>query len=179
MSLIYKHETRAGSGDVTGNIAVALKAKFLVAAGVIIAAGLWLAIIGKAMADFYQWNELYVGVVFVALVTTMPEFAVSFSALRRNSVDMAVGNLLGSNFFNIFILAILDIAFRKGEFFAHISGLNIFPSLLAMILTGIAIVTMRKKPAKKAAFAWDSAIIIAVFLGGHVLLFNLVRSAKW
>lgn len=182
IAIIYRQEIDTAKLNTKGNIAISLKIKFFIAAAIIIISGLWLANIGKKIADFYSWNEMYVGVLLIAFATTMPEFVVSLTALKRNSVYMAAGNLLGSNFFNLFIIAILDSVFRKGEFFSYISRLNVFPALLAMILTAIAMGAMLKKPAKGAIlarFPWDSAIIIAVFLVGHYLIFNLVYTIKW
>jgi hypothetical protein len=48
------------------------------------------------------------------LATTLPEVTVSLSALRLGALDMAVGNLFGSNLFNVTILALGDLFFVKG-----------------------------------------------------------------
>jgi Ca2+/Na+ antiporter len=48
-------------------------------------------------------------VLLMASVATLPEIAVTLSALRLRALDMAIGNLLGSNLCNMAILAIDDI----------------------------------------------------------------------
>ncbi len=178
----YKREVKVVMRHTGKGIAAPLMIKFIVSALIIIISGLWLASIGKKISDFYGWNEMYVGVILIAIATTMPELAVSFAALKRNSVNMAVGNLLGSNFFNLFIIFLLDIVLRRGEFLSYVSGLNIFPAFLAIILTTIAVAAMLKKPKDKPVFpyiAWDSALIISVFLVGQYLLYNIVLSINW
>jgi len=176
---IYKRETHAAPREREG-ITTALKSKFAIAALIIIASGVWLARIGKNISVAYDLNEMYVGVLLIAFATTMPEFVVSLTALKQNSISMATGNLLGSNIFNIFIITILDAFLRRGNFFTYVSGTNILVGLFAITLTVIALGAMLKKSEGGKIlkfFSWDSLIIIAVFLAGHILIFNLTRGA--
>jgi len=175
---IYRHETAKGSEKKEEKIAAALLVKSVFSAAILVLAGIWLAHLGKAIADHYKLGEMYVGVLFLALATTLPECVVSFTALKRGAVSMAAGNLLGSNFFNISIIAILDIVMRKGEFFAYVSNLNIIPAATALLLTIAGFMAMAQKlPAAKRVrrISWDSAVIIVLFLIGHVLMFNLAK----
>ena len=142
---LYNHETNATKRQSQGNH-TRLWVKFAVCAAIIMASGFWLARTRKGIADANGWNEMYVGLTIMAIATTLPEFVVSLSALKLNSVDMAVGNIIGTNFFNISIIVLLDIFFRKDEFLATVSFLNIYPAFLAMLLMGIAIIFMRRKP---------------------------------
>ena len=47
------------------------------------------------------WRTTFVGTLFVAGATSLPELVVTISALRMGAVDLAIGNLLGSNLFNM------------------------------------------------------------------------------
>lgn len=49
-------------------------------------------------------SELVIGLTVVSLGTSLPEFIVSFISLLRNSSDMSVGNIMGSNIFNILVI---------------------------------------------------------------------------
>lgn len=49
-------------------------------------------------------SELVIGLTVVSLGTSLPEFIVSFMSLLRNSSDMSVGNIMGSNIFNILVI---------------------------------------------------------------------------
>ena len=66
----------------------------------------------------------FVGSLFVAMATTLPELAVTLSALRLGALDMAIGNLLGSNLFNVAIVAIDDLFYRPGDLLAHVSPVH-------------------------------------------------------
>ena len=69
--------------------------------------GLWLGgqwIVDGAieMATFFGVSDALVGLTVVAIGTSLPELAASIVAVRKGSVDIAVGNAVGSNLFNIF-----------------------------------------------------------------------------
>lgn len=179
--IIARAETNATESNAKEKVAKLLIIKMIISAAIIIISSVWLARIGKAIAISHRWSEVYVGVLFLAFATTMPEFVVSFTALKQKSVHMATGNLLGSNLFNLFIIFILDVSLCKGGFFSYISRLNVLPAFLAIILTTITLTAMLMKTEQKRIFryfSWDSATAIIVFLAGHYLLYSLVRIFK-
>ena len=60
------------------------------------------------IARFFGMSERFIGLTIVAFGTSLPELVTSVVAARKNEVDMAVGNAVGSNIFNI--LMVLGIA---------------------------------------------------------------------
>ena len=83
--------------------------RFVLAAGVVAGAGIWLPFVATTLAHTMGWNKSFVGSLFVALATSLPELAVTISALSIGALDMAIANLLGSNLFNVAIIAVDDI----------------------------------------------------------------------
>jgi len=144
MHIIYKKESHSMKNKPKGKVAPSLWAKFVFASIVIIFSGFWLAKIGDQISTTYGWSQMWVGLVFMAIATTLPEFIVSLTALKLNSAHMAVGNFLGSNFFNIFIIFILDIFFRRGQFLSYVSHSNIYPAFIAILLTSVILIRMLK-----------------------------------
>lgn len=62
------------------------------------------------VAKAFKIPELIIGIVIVGFGTSLPEFAVNMAAITNNSNDMAVGNVVGSNVFNIlFVVGIIAI----------------------------------------------------------------------
>ncbi len=57
-----------------------------------------------AVAEKFHVSEFVIGLTIVAVGTSMPEFVVSSSAAIRGSSDMAIGNVVGSNIFNVFLI---------------------------------------------------------------------------
>ena len=57
-----------------------------------------------AIAEKFRISEFVIGLTIVAVGTSMPEFVVSSAAVAQGSCDMAIGNVVGSNVFNVFFI---------------------------------------------------------------------------
>ena len=57
-----------------------------------------------AIAEKFRISEFVIGLTIVACGTSMPEFVVSSAAVVQGSSDMAIGNVVGSNIFNVFLI---------------------------------------------------------------------------
>ncbi|HEX5635746.1 MAG TPA: sodium:calcium antiporter, partial [Gammaproteobacteria bacterium] len=133
---------------------------------VVVAAGIWLPFIGKSLADIMGWSEGFVGTLFVAAVTSLPEAAVTIAAVRLGALDMALGNLFGSNLFNMVILAIDDVFYLQGPLLSDVSSSHAVSALSAIIMTGIAIAGLFYRPKKRLfkTVGWVSLFLISVYL---------------
>lgn len=87
---------------------------FLVASTAVIIAGKFLAESANAIATITGLGAGFVGVLLVSMVTTLPEGSVTLAAAMRKSYGMAMGNVYGSCFFNVFILSISDLFMPAG-----------------------------------------------------------------
>jgi len=68
--------------------------RYLAAAAVVVGAGTWLPFVGIEIADVMGWRTTFVGTLFVAGATSLPEMVVMISALRLGALAMAIANLL-------------------------------------------------------------------------------------
>lgn len=64
--------------------------------------GRWIVDGAIEIASFFGVGDAIIGLTVVAIGTSLPELAASVSAVRQKNVDIAVGNVVGSNLFNIF-----------------------------------------------------------------------------
>lgn len=112
---------------------------FVLHFGVVVVAGVWIAGIGSEIVAIMGWSETVVGTIFLGFVTSLGEIIVSVSAIHLGSVNMAIGNILGSNFFDTMIIPLCDIAFRDGALLAFISLNHVITISLGMVMTGIVI----------------------------------------
>jgi cation:H+ antiporter len=145
---------------------------YTLGAAVVTGAGVWLPFIATDMADVMGWHRTFVGTLFVAGVTSLPEAAVTVFALRLGSVDMAIANLLGSNLFDIAILAIDDLLFVKGPLFDHVAPSHAVSATSAVIMTGIVIIGVLYRPNARLlkAVGWISLGLFMVYvLNSYVL----------
>jgi cation:H+ antiporter len=94
------------------------------AAGVLLVVGPWVVRSGAGTAQVAGLGDEFVGITLIARVTSLPELVAMISAIRFRAYDRAVGNLFGSNSFNIFALALADLIDIQGSFLEAIEGLR-------------------------------------------------------
>lgn len=182
MRMAFKFEKRrstSAAGLVVDREASALTLgaailRYALHAAVVVGAAVFLPSIAERIAEMTGLGQTFVGNIFVAISTSLPEMTVCLAAMKIGAVDMAVGNIFGSNIFNMFILAIEDIFYFKGPILSFVQGQNLIPSLLAVAMTGLAIAGLIYNAEKKLfIWAWDSFGIILIFLVNLVLLYLL------
>jgi len=141
---------------------------------VVIGAALLLPYFAEQISDQTGLNKSFTGTILLAASTSLPEVAVSIAAIRMGAIDMAVGNLLGSNLFNIFILAIGNFFYRKGHMLVDASESHIVSVFSIITMTAIAIIGLTYRSKSKPFFlAWDTLLIVIMFIFNMVILFNL------
>ncbi len=140
--------------------------RYALSAIAIIAAGIYLPFAGERLAAIMGWHNTFVGTLFVAAITSLPELAVTIAAFRMGALDMAIANLLGSNLFNILILALEDLIFLTGPLLSYISPLHVFSVISAVIMNGIVIVGLVYRPSTRLFFSigWISLGLFTLYL---------------
>jgi len=139
---------------------------------IVIAAATFLPKVGEGIAETTGLGQTFVGNIFIAFSTSLPEIVVSLSAVKMDAVDLAIGNLFGSNMFNIFILALDDIFFLKGPILSYVNQNHAISALSAISMTVIAIIGLSYRAEKKPLFiAWDSLSMVLVYITNIMLLY--------
>ena len=145
---------------------------FLIAAGVLLAAVPQLVNSSIGIAEITGLGTGFVGTALLSFVTSLPELIAAMAAIRIGAFDMAVGNLLGSNVFNMFGLAIADFFLLEGPFLSLIDDNFVLVGLLGMLLTNMALIgNLARVERKFLFFSLDSLAILLVYLSGMYLLF--------
>lgn len=128
--------------------------RYAAAAAVVIAAALWLPFVADNLARTMGWHGSFVGTIFVALATTMPEMVVTVSALRLGALDMAIANLFGSNLFNLALLGLDDVLYLPGPLLSHVNPVHAASAFSAIAMTGAAIVGLFYRPRVGCSAPW-------------------------
>ncbi len=147
---------------------------FGIAAVFIIGAGIWLATIGDEIAQVTGWGQSFVGSLFLAFTTTLPEITVSFTALRIGAVDMAVANMVGSNLFNLTIIPVIDLIYAKEPVLAQVSESHLVTAGAVLLMSLLFVAGLRFKPGRYFRLSWFNIGIIVLFIAGAY--FNFVVS---
>jgi cation:H+ antiporter len=140
---------------------------------IVIGAAIFLPYFGEHIAAYTGLGNSFFGTVFIAAATSLPELVVSLAALRMGSLDLAVGNLLGSNVFNMFILGIDDAFYREGALFKDISSSHLLSVFVTIIMTAVVGLGLLFKPKKKQLWllSLDTFIIALLYMALMTYLF--------
>jgi cation:H+ antiporter len=143
-------------------------------AGIIIVAALALPFFAEKIAEMTGLGKSFVGTFFLAASTSLPEIAVSITAIKMGAIDLAVGNLLGSNIFNILILAIDDLFYTDGLILMDASEFHLVSIFSTVIMTAIVIIGLSyRAKGKRFLMAWDAILIFIVYFINLYILYRL------
>ncbi len=158
-------------GDRKGNL---LYLKLLVSVVMVVGSGLWLARTGNEIAELTHWGQSFIGALFLAIVTSLPEMAVCLGAVRIGAFKMALSNILGSNIFNLGIIFWADLARGSGPILAGVGRSTYAVGLLGIVLLLIVTLALKLKPSQHHKLpSWDTAAIIILYLAGMYWIFRL------
>lgn len=144
---------------------------FLVCAAVIIVAGPYLAHAADRLAELSGLGGTFVGTTLVAVSTTLPELVSSLAALRMGAHDLAIGNLFGSNAFNMILLVPLDLV-QPGSLLAVVSPTHALTCITAVLATQVAVLGQVYRVERRRPFIEpDAWLVILVVLGGLGLVY--------
>jgi cation:H+ antiporter len=108
----------------------------------------------------------------LAFVTSLPELVTTIAAIRLGAYDLAVGNLFGSNLFNMFTLGVSDIFFTSGRFLGAIDPNLALAGLLGLLLTSLGLIGNLARVERRLIFVeLDAFLIIVGYLAGMVFLY--------
>lgn len=147
---------------------------FAISAVVVIVSGIFLIRASKEIALATGLSASFMGAVLVAIVTSLPELATSIGALRIGAYDMIVGNLFGSNMFNILTIFFADSAFRSGSILAGLRGGEtdqLIVAICGVLLTVIAMIAIGIRSRRKvfgvgidSVFLWVAYLLVSVLI---------------
>ncbi|MDI1259261.1 sodium:calcium antiporter [Aquabacterium sp.] len=177
MRALYKAEQRHAGHQVVEQPDMTLKAAlwgYGVASVVIVGAGIWLPFIGVELARIMGWSNSFVGTLLVAFATSVPELATTWGALRIGAIDMALGNLLGSNLFDVVILALDDFAYLPGAIYQQVSPIHAVTAITACMMSGAVVVALAYRPVSRVwhTASWASLSLLAMYLLNAVLQYR-------
>lgn len=147
--------------------------RYAIAGAIVVAAGIAMPFLAVQLATVMGWGQSFVGTMLVAAATSLPEAASTIGAMRIGAIDLAIGNLFGSNLFNILALAIDDIAYVKGPLLAHVADTHALSGASAIVMTGIAVVGLHYRPMMRVfrVAGWASFSLVAVYVLNSLALY--------
>lgn len=134
---------------------------FAVAAAVVLVTAPTFAWSAKGLAATTGLGDTFVGTWFVGLATSLPELATCLAAAKIGAHDLAVGNLFGSNAFNMVILLALDAA-QPGSLYVALAPDHAITSLLAIILMSLGIAAIMARGRRRLSLTEPSSLLMII-----------------
>ena len=157
-----------------GPVVSGLWLKFALTAVMIIVAGVRLSFVGNEIAEVTSWDTSFVGSLFLAFSTSMPELVVGISALRIGAIDMAVADVLGANMLDVTYIFLLDLFYAGGPIFSSVSDAHMVTALVAASMSLIVIVALRFRQERKTFFviSWYGVLLAGLYIFNAYALFT-------
>lgn len=149
-------------------------AGFLLGTAVLLVTGPRLAETAGELADATGLGKTFVGTTLVALCTSLPELVASLAALRIKAFDMAVGNIFGSNAFNMILFVPLDLL-HAGPLFVALSPAHVVSCLAAIACTAIAMMGQlyQLESRRYPIIEPDAWLVIVLVLGALAVVYRM------
>lgn len=146
---------------------------FAAAAAVLLVAAPFLAGSASAIAEQSGITDTFIGISLVGITTSLPELVTAFAAVRLGAFDLAVGNLFGSNAFNMAAFFFVDVAYRSGPLFNSVSDAHAMAALWSIVLMSTALMGIIYRVEERYMLIEpDSFVIILGYCLGLWLLFQ-------
>jgi cation:H+ antiporter len=153
-------------GDTSRSVLRGGLVGFGVAAVGLLATAPLLVVSAEALAAEAGLTESFVGTLLVGLTTSFPEIAATIAAVRLGALDLAVGNIFGSNAFNMTILLAMDVAYTQGPVLAHASQDHARTALFAAIAVGFGLMgILARRGNRIAPVRVESVAIVLSYVG--------------
>lgn len=148
---------------------------FSLAALVIVIAGSRLSRWADTLADRTGLGEALFGVLFLAGVTSLPDFAATLSAALDARPDLAMSNVMGSMAVNLVFLGVADIIYRKANLeHATASPVNLMLAGLLIVLLTLPLLAIFTPKVTQ----WGMHPITPVIVGAYLFGLHLVRRTQ-
>ena len=106
---------------------------FLVLAFLVSFFSIKLSYFGDALSKQTKLGSALIGGLLIASITSLPEFVTSLSAVLLNNPALSFGDILGSNMFNVFVLAVYNIWFFKKDIFKNTDSKYKYECIILLI----------------------------------------------
>jgi cation:H+ antiporter len=143
--------------------------RFVIAAAVVLVSAPALAFSGREIAKGSGVSETFVGTAMLAVFTSLPELVATIAAVRIGANDLAVGNLFGSNAFNMAALVLVDASYTPAALLQSVDPSQAVAGIGAILLMAMALAAIVHGTETRVRRLEPDAILLLVAYGGALL----------
>jgi cation:H+ antiporter len=156
-------EDEEEAGKEPGSTA-SLWLRFFAFAAVLGIAGYVVSQAGIAIATRTGLSETAVGALLTAIVTSLPELVIAVTAVRIGAFNLAVGNIIGGNCFDILFLAAADLAYLDGSIYGRFTVADSFLASAAILMVAVLLLGLLQRERHGiAGIGFESVLVLAIY----------------
>ncbi len=138
--------------------------KFAVLAAALAFSGYLLAEAGVTLSERTGLSLSVVGGLFTSVTTSLPELITTLAAVRRGALNLAVGNIIGGNSFDVLFLSGADVFYREGSIYHAFENAHILIIGTAVLMTGVMMLGMlRRERIGPAGIGFESVLMLTLY----------------
>jgi cation:H+ antiporter len=141
-----------------------LWAVFIALALIIAAAGWTLMTAAETIAARSALSQTAVGALFTGVFTSLPELVTTIAAIRYGALTLAVSNIVGTNAFNMLVIAAADVTYREGSIYHAITAQQLLWGLVTILMTAILLIgLLQRERYGIARIGLESSLILVIY----------------
>lgn len=134
-------------------------------------AGYGVAVGSESLVRATDLSEAAVGTLITGVANSLPELVTAIAAVRRGAVNLALGDIIGGNSFEVLFLAAADVFYMDGSIYHAFTPDNAFTALTAILMTGVLLLgLLRRKRHGLAGIGFESVLLLLLYAASAVVL---------
>ena len=129
----------------------------------------WMVDGAVGIAKFYGLSDLVIGLTIIAVGTSLPELAACVAGVLKKEDDLAIGNIVGSNLFNILAVLALPGLIAPGAIDASASGRDFYMVLGTSVALAVLVLS---SGAKKQLTRGHGILLLITFIAYQIVVFQ-------
>lgn len=180
--LLYRYEKKSLPSISAGSEATASEKpistgqallQFIIAAGFIVVAGILLTDASDQIAVITGLGHTFVGSILLAVSTSLPETVTTIAAVRLGYADMAVANVFGANFMNLFIVFVADLFYIQAPLLYAVSESQLLAAVMVVLISTVMVFGLTYRSERKIGrIGYDTLVVMAVYITTVFLLYK-------
>ena len=152
---------------------------FVLWAAVVVASSYFVTIVADNLGEELNLSKSFAGAIFLGVATSLPELTAVMTLMKLKNYEAALGNIIGSNVFNMTIISVVDILYIKEDIFNELvnnqeARENVSYLLILGFINSIILMfaLVRKKAISKITYMIPSVMILVAYLVYIILSVN-------
>lgn len=149
--------------------------QFMTAAIVIVIAGVLLTDASELIAVQTGLGHTFVGSILLAISTSLPETVTTITAVRLGYLNMAVANIFGANFTNLFIVFLADCLYLQSPLLHAVSSVHSLSAMMVVVLSATVLIGLISRSTRTVGRVGIDTLLVVV--GYFITVFLIFRSS--